>query len=95
MHLLLELDMVKLMQNMVDRKFNSLKDTMIGDGVRFLGLEKKEYSVIVTVQAEQKEKLYNVVGTKFPDLKAGTSKTDGDKIHLEFLLPEKELSAII
>ncbi|MBA4390444.1 MAG: protein translocase subunit SecD [Syntrophus sp. (in: bacteria)] len=94
MHLLLELDMVKLMQNMVDRKFNSLKDTMISDGVRFLGLEKKEFSVIVTIQAEQKEKLYNLVGSKFPDLKAGASKTDGDKIHLEFLLPEKELSAI-
>lgn len=94
MHLLLELDMVKLMQNMVDRKFNSLKDTMIIDGVRFLGLEKKEYSVIVTIQAEQKEKLYNLVGNKFPDLKAGASKTDGDKLHLEFLLPEKELSSI-
>lgn len=94
MHLLLELDMVKLMQNMVDRKFNSLKDTMISDGVRFLGLEKKEFSVIVTVQAEQKEKLYNLIGSKFPDLKAGASRTDGDKLLLEFLLPEKELSAI-
>jgi preprotein translocase subunit SecD len=94
MHLLLELDMVKLMQNMVDRKFNSLKDSMISDGVRFLGIEKKEFSVIVTIPAEQRQKLDNLVGTKFPDLKAGASKTDGDKLHLEFLLPEKELSAI-
>lgn len=94
MHLLLELDQVKLMENMVDRKFNSLKDAMITEGIRFVGLDKKEYSVLVTVPSEQREKLYNLVGNQFPELKAGASKVDGDKVQLEFLLPEKELATI-
>lgn len=94
MHLLLEMDTAKLMENMVSRKFNALKDAMISDGIRFLGLDKKEYSVIVTVRSEQKEKLYNIVGNRFPELKAGTSKVEGDTVQLEFLLPEKELAAI-
>jgi preprotein translocase subunit SecD len=34
MHLLLELDQVTLMENMVDRKFNSLNDAMISEGIR-------------------------------------------------------------
>jgi len=94
MHLLLELDTVRLMENMVERRFNDLKNAMINDGIRFLGLEKKEYSVLVTVKPEQKEKLYNLVGEKFPGLKAGSSKVEGDTVQLEFLLPEKELTAI-
>ena len=94
MHLLLELDTAKLMENMVERRFNALKDAMITDGIRFLGLDKKEYSVLVTVRSEQKEKLYNIVGNRFPELKAGTSKVEGDTVQLEFLLPEKELTAI-
>jgi preprotein translocase subunit SecD len=94
MHLLLELDQVKLMENMVDRRFNSLKDAMITDGVRFLGLDKKEYSVLVTVPSEQREKLYNLVGNQFPELKAGVSRVEGEKAQIEFLLPEKELNTI-
>ncbi len=94
MHLLLELDMIKLMENMVDRKFNAVKDAMINEGVRFTGLDKKEYSVVIAVRPEQKEKVYNIIGDKFPELKAGTSKTEADAVQLEFLLPEKELSTI-
>ncbi|HVN95597.1 MAG TPA: protein translocase subunit SecD [Syntrophorhabdaceae bacterium] len=94
MDLLLELDMEKLMENMVDRKFNALKDAMIAEGIRFLALDKKEYSVLITVRQDQKEKLYNLIGNRFSELKAGTSKTEGDTIQLEFLLPEKELSTI-
>ena len=94
MDLLLELDMVKLMENMVGRKFNALKDAMITDGIRFLGLDKKDYSVLVTIRSDQREKLDNLIGNKFPELKAGDSKVEGDTVQLEFLLPEKELSTI-
>ncbi len=94
MHLLLELDTVKMMQNMVDRKFNAFKDAMIRDGVRFLGLDKKENAISVTIKAEQKEKLFNVVGKEFPDLKAGATKAEGENIVMEFLLSEKELANI-
>lgn len=94
MHLLLELDTVKLMENMVSRKFDALKNAMIDDGIAFLGLDKKEHSILVTIRPQQKDKLYNLVGTRFPELKAGGSRADGDSLRLEFLLPDKEMTGI-
>ena len=94
MDLLLELDMAKLMENMVDRKFTSLKDAMISNGIRFLALDKEEYSVLITIRSDQKEKLYNLIGNRFPELTAGTSKSEEDTVQLDFVLPEKELSTI-
>ncbi|MCX8022406.1 MAG: protein translocase subunit SecD [Syntrophorhabdaceae bacterium] len=94
MHLLLELDTVKLLENMVDRKFNAVKDGMIREGIRFLALDKREQTLSITVVADQKEKLYNLIGKEFPDLKAGSTKTEGENITMEFLLSDKELSHI-
>jgi preprotein translocase subunit SecD len=94
MHLLLELDTSKMLENMVDRKFSAIKDGMIREGIRFLGLDKKEYALSVTIPASQKEKLFNLIGKEFPDLKAGASKVDGDNLIAEFLLPEKELAGL-
>ena len=94
MHLLLELDTVKMLENLVDRKFAAVKDGMIREGIRFLGLDKKEFALSVTVPADQKEKLYNLIGKEFPDLKAGSTKTEGENLTAEFLLPEKELANI-
>ncbi|HBR21465.1 MAG TPA: protein translocase subunit SecD [Nitrospiraceae bacterium] len=93
-HLLLELDTVKLMQNMIDRKFGALKDAMIRDGIRFMALDKHGNTLSVSVRAEQKDKLYNLIGRDFPDLKAGDSKAEGDILHLTFLLPDKEVAGI-
>ena len=90
MHLLLELDTVKLVQNIADRKFNAFKDAMIRDGVRFLGLDAKENAFLVTIRPEQKEKLYNIVGKEFSDLKAGTTRTEGENIVVEFLMSTKD-----
>jgi preprotein translocase subunit SecD len=92
MHLLLELDMAKMMQNLTDRKFNALKDAMIRDGVRFLALDMKGNTIAVAVKAEQKEKLYNLVGKEFSDIKAGATKTEGDTFSVDFVLSEKELA---
>jgi preprotein translocase subunit SecD len=94
MHLLLELDTTKMLENMVDRKFNALKDSMIRDGIRFLGLDKKENALFITIRAEQKDKLYNLIGKDFTDMKAGTVKADGENLTIEFLLSEKELAGI-
>jgi preprotein translocase subunit SecD len=94
MHLLLELDMAKMMQNLTDRKFNTLKDAMIRDGVRFLALDMKGDTIAVAVRAEQKEKLYNLVGKEFPDIKAGATRTEGDTFHVDFVLNEKELATL-
>ena len=94
MHLLLELDMAKMMQNLTDRKLSALKDGMIRDGVRFLALDMKGNTIAVTVKAEQKEKLYNLVGKEFPDLKAGATKTEGDTLSVDFVMSEKELASL-
>ncbi len=94
MHLLLELDTTKMMQNLGDRKFSRLKDAMIRDGIRFLSLDRKENSISVTIKADQKEKLYNLVGKEFPDMKAGGTAAEGDNLRVEFVSPEKEIQAV-
>jgi len=94
MHLLLELDTGKLMDNIIDRRMNSLKDAMISDGVRFLGIDRKGSTIIVSIRPDQKEKLFNVVGNKFSDLKAGASKPEGDLLSIELLVPENQLASI-
>ena len=94
MHLLLELDTGKLMDNIIDRRMNSLKDAMISDGVRFLGIDRKGSTIVVSIRPDQKEKLFNVVGNKFSDLKAGASKPEGDLLNIELLVPENQLASI-
>lgn len=94
MHLLLELDTDKMMKNLLDRKFSNLKDAMIRDGVRFLDFDQKGNAISVVIKADQKEKLFNIVGKQFPDLKAGTSQPDGDNLKMQFMVQEKEITAI-
>lgn len=94
MHLLLELDTAKMMDNLGDRQLSALKDAMIREGVRFLALDRKTNGVAVTVKAEQKEKLFNLVGKEFGDLKAGPTRTEGDNFYAEFIVGESNLAAI-
>jgi protein-export membrane protein SecD len=94
MHLLLELDIDKLMENMVGRKSDALKNAMIEDGIAFLELQRKGNSILVTVRSHQKDKLYNLVGARFPELKAGDSIMEGGAFRSEFLLPDKEMIII-
>jgi preprotein translocase subunit SecD len=92
MHLLLTLDTDKMMQHMLDRKFGGLKDAMIREGVRFLGLDKKANSILVTVKADQKEKLYNVLGKEFPELKPTESKAEADLVYVDLVILEKSVA---
>jgi preprotein translocase subunit SecD len=94
MHLLLEMDTTKLVTNILDRKFNGLKDAMIRDGVRFTGLDKKGDTMVVSVKADQKEKLYNVLGKEFPDLKIAGSKTEGDTLQIDLTFLDKEMTSL-
>jgi protein-export membrane protein SecD len=94
MHLLLELDTAKMMQNISERKYNTLKDAMIRDGIRFLGIDKKEGSISVVITAEQKEKLFNLVGKEFPDLKAGGTKAEGDNLRVDLLMSDKDAANV-
>jgi protein-export membrane protein SecD len=94
MQLLLQLDTAKLMENMVQRKVDALKNTMIDERIVFLGLDKKEYSILVSIRPQEKDKLNSLVGTRFPELKAGASMADGDSLRLEFLLLDGEMTLI-
>ncbi|MGA3175019.1 MAG: protein translocase subunit SecD [Syntrophorhabdales bacterium] len=91
MHLLLSLDTNRLMDNMLDRKFNQLKDGMIREGIRFVGLDKRADRIEVVIKAEQREKFYNLVGKELPDLKVIESKTEGDNLTLGLSYSEKEV----
>ena len=91
MHLLLALDTEKMLDHMVERKFNGLKDGMIRDGVRFVGLDKKPEGITVSVKADQKDKLYNLLGKEFPDLKPGSTRTEGDTLIVPLMFVEREI----
>jgi preprotein translocase subunit SecD len=91
MHLLLAMDTSKMMDNMVERKLTGLKDGMIRDGVRFVGLEKRGDLISVSIKADQKEKLYNLLGKELPDLKVAASRTEGDVLSLDLSILEKEV----
>jgi len=94
MHLLLEMDTTKMMENILDRKFSNFKDAMIRDGIRFLGLSKKENGISVAIRPEQKDKLYNLVGKEFTDFKAGGQKTEGENLVVDFIFSEKDINHI-
>lgn len=94
MHLLLALDTEKMIQNIADRKFNSLKDGMIRDGIRFLSLDKKGNDIAVSIRNEQKEKFYNLIGKELPDLKVKGSAVSGEVLNLELTILEKEAAAL-
>ncbi len=94
MHLLLALDTKKLMENMLDRKFNQLKDGMIRESIRFVGLDKGAGSISVVVKADQREKLYNLLGKELPDMKVSASRNEGDNLALDLTYSEKEVASL-
>ena len=91
MHLLLALDTTKLMENMLERKFNQLKDGMIREGIRFVGLDKRADSISAVIKADQREKFYNLLGKELPDMKVTASKTEGENLTLDLSYSEKEV----
>jgi len=94
MHLLLAMDTSKMMENLTDRKFNGLKDSMIRDGVRFLNLERRGDTISIAIKADQKDKLYNLLGKEYPDLKVAGSRTEGDVLTVDLSMVEKEVAQL-
>ncbi len=83
MRLLLQLDTAKMMDHLLDRKFDQLKDGMIREGIRFMGLDKKADGIAVVIKADQREKFYNLLGKELPDMKVSGSKQEGDNLYLD------------
>lgn len=94
MHLLLALDTDAMMKNLADRKFNTLKDGMIREGIRFLSLDRKGENISVSIRNEQREKFYNLIGKELPDLKVKTSTVSGEVLNLDLTILEKEIANI-
>jgi preprotein translocase subunit SecD len=94
MQLLLALDTDKLMQHMYDRKFDQLKDGMIRENIRFIGLDKMAGSISLVIKADQKEKLYNLLGKELPDMKVDTTKAEGENLFLKLNYSEKEIMSL-
>ncbi|MCS7281065.1 MAG: protein translocase subunit SecD [Desulfobacterota bacterium] len=87
-HLLLEMDTEKLLNSVMDRKVETLKDSMIRHGVRFLSLGRKETEITVSLRPEHKDRLFTLVMNEFPDLKFVNQKEKIDEIEVTFVLPE-------
>ncbi|HOJ43462.1 MAG TPA: protein translocase subunit SecD, partial [Syntrophorhabdaceae bacterium] len=94
MHLLLEMDTLKMMDNVLDRRFNHIKDAMIREGIRFLDIIKKDNGLSIVIKQEQKDKLYNLIGKDFTDFKAGGQKAEGENLIVDFILSEKDIAHI-
>jgi preprotein translocase subunit SecD len=94
MQLLLALDTEKLMQHMYDRKFDQLKDGMIRDSIRFVGLDKRPGSISVAIKADQRDKFYNLLGKELPDVKVNGTRTEGDNLFLDLGFSEKEIASL-
>lgn len=94
MHLVLELDTAKLLQNMVDRRFNAIKDSMIREGIRFVALDKRENGLSVTIKEGQNDRFYNLIGREFPDMKVAGHRSEHDNLIVDLVISEKELAHI-
>jgi preprotein translocase subunit SecD len=91
MQLLLALDTDKLMQHMYDRKFDQLKEGMIRENIRFVGLEKKMGTISVAIKADMKEKFYNLLGKELPEMKVNQSRAEGDTLFLDINYSDREM----
>jgi preprotein translocase subunit SecD len=94
MQLLLALDTDKLMQHMYDRKFDQLKDGMIRENIRFVGLDKKPGAISVTIKTDQREKFNNLLGKELPEIKLGTPRTEGDSLQYDLIYSDKEMASL-
>jgi preprotein translocase subunit SecD len=92
MQLLLALDTDKLMQHMYDRKFDQLKDGMIRENIRFVGLDKKPGIISVAMKSDQKEKFYNLLGKELPEMKVSQSRAEGDTLFLDLSYSDREVA---
>jgi preprotein translocase subunit SecD len=91
MHLLLSLDMDRMLDQMLDRKFGQIKDGMMREGIRFLGLDKRGTTISATIRPDQQDKFNNLIGREIPDMKVSGSRTEGDNLVLDLSFADKEV----
>jgi len=91
MRLLYQLDTAKMMDHIVDRNMEQMKDGMIREGIRFMGLDKKGEGIEVVVKSDQREKLYDFVAKQVPDMKVAASRVEGDNVYLDLSIAATQI----
>lgn len=94
MHVLLALDTDRLMEHTLNRKVDQLKDGMITGNIRFTALDRQGGTIRVTVKADQRSALENLLAKDIPDLKVAGSRTEGNDLLLDLSLPENRVAAL-
>jgi preprotein translocase subunit SecD len=94
MRLLYQLDTAKMMDHMIDRDMEQLKDGMIREGIRFMGLDKKADGIEVVVKSDQREKLYDFVAKQVPDMKVTASRVEGDNVYLDLSIVPTQIKSL-
>ena len=94
MRLLLQLDTGKMMEHLLDRKLDQLKDGMIREGIRFTALDRKADSIAVAIKADQREKFDNLLGKELPDFKVAGSRAEGDNLYLDLSYTMTQLASL-
>ena len=94
MRLLYQLDTAKMMDHMIDRDMEQLKDGMIREGIRFMGLDKKADGIEVVVKSDQREKLYDFVAKQVPDMKVTASRVEGDNVYLDLSIAPTQIKSL-
>jgi preprotein translocase subunit SecD len=94
MRLLLQLDMGKMMEQLLDRKVEQLKGGMIRENIRFTALDRKPDGISVAIKADQRQKFENLLGTELPDMKLAASKQEGDSLRLDLTYTVTQLASL-
>lgn len=94
MHLLLQLDTGKMMEHLLDRKIDQLKDGMIREGIRFTAIDRKADGIEVAIKADQREKFDNLLGKELPDFKVSGNRAEGDTLYLDLSYTMTQLASI-
>jgi preprotein translocase subunit SecD len=94
MRLLYQLDTVKMMDHIIDRNLEQLKEGMIREGIRFMGLDKKADGIEVVVKSDQREKLYDFVAKQVPDMKVTASRVEGDNVYLDLSIAPIQIKSL-
>ena len=90
MHLVLEIDTDRALEDMIDRRVNDLKESLMDRKVRFRNLKKAEGAAIVMELPDPagKTELDNLLKEQYPDLEASSTK-QGDSLLVTLTLEEK------
>ena len=94
MRLLLQLDTGKMMEHLLDRKIDQLKDGMIREGIRFTAIDRKADGIEVAIKADQREKFDNLLGKELPDFKVSGNRAEGDTLYLDLSYTMTQLASI-